>query len=139
MTKICCDCKQEKQIEEFPKHKNGKVVKIRDRCRLCYNKYHNEYNRKNRDKHQKRVKRVEKKNKDYIRDKKISQGCLICGYKKCARSLHYHHINPDKKLFNISLTYKIGKEKREEELAKCVLLCSNCHGEVEEGITKIFP
>ncbi len=64
--------------------------------------------------------------------------CQKCGYNKCVRALHFHHKNPKEKLFSISgqgQTRSLDRTRREAE--KCILLCSNCHAEVEEGITKI--
>jgi len=58
--------------------------------------------------------------------------CLLCGYNRCLRALHFHHINAFEKSFNISS--KNSWTKIEQELDKCVLLCSNCHNEIESGI-----
>lgn len=64
--------------------------------------------------------------------------CRICGYNKCVRSLHFHHIDPSTKLFNLAFKGNSpGIARMREEASKCVLLCSNCHGEVEAGVTNI--
>lgn len=68
--------------------------------------------------------------------------CSICGYNKCYSSLDFHHLDPSKKEYNISKlirTYSINtiKDKLIKELDKCILVCSNCHGEIEEGIMKL--
>ncbi len=58
--------------------------------------------------------------------------CILCGYNRCLRALHFHHLNPHEKSFNISSKsswYDIAPE-----LEKCVLLCSNCHAEVTSGM-----
>lgn len=67
--------------------------------------------------------------------------CEHCGYDKCARSMHFHHIDPTKKDFSISdrnpNTNKNGTKKWESvklELDKCLLLCSNCHYELHEQL-----
>jgi hypothetical protein len=62
--------------------------------------------------------------------------CKICGYNTYVGSLEFHHVDPTTKLFGISsrgLTRSL--EAAREEAAKCVLLCRNCHGEVEGGVT----
>ncbi len=49
-------------------------------------------------------------------------------------ALQFHHLEPSAKSFGLSmrgLTRSI--EKLREEAAKCVLLCANCHAEVEVG------
>lgn len=60
-------------------------------------------------------------------------GCAVCGYCACDRSLDFHHVNPkDKKFCLSSCGLKRTDESIIEELNKCILLCRNCHGEIEE-------
>ncbi|OGD66855.1 hypothetical protein A2442_02255 [Candidatus Campbellbacteria bacterium RIFOXYC2_FULL_35_25] len=64
--------------------------------------------------------------------------CILCGYNKCIRALNMHHIDPNQKEFGLSsrgLTRSWEKVSR--ELDKCVLLCSNCHDEVHDGISQL--
>ena len=77
-------------------------------------------------------KRYEKINK-FINDYKLSKGCAICGYNKCASALDFHHPNNDKE-FNVSIG-KTSKsiEKIKQEMNKCTVICSNCHRELREG------
>jgi len=58
--------------------------------------------------------------------------CATCGYKRCMSALHFHHINPHEKKFNIS--QKSNWNEIKDELDKCILLCSNCHIEVHSGL-----
>ena len=54
--------------------------------------------------------------------------CVVCGYNKCVRALHFHHLRD--KEFSISDSGCTRSWKRvEAELQKCILLCSNCHAE----------
>jgi len=60
--------------------------------------------------------------------------CALCGYDRCVRALHFHHIDPETKEFGISRRgFTRSIQQMREEAAKCVLLCSNCHAEVEAG------
>lgn len=71
--------------------------------------------------------------KQYLKELKIN-GCAICGYDKCNRALNFHHVNPDSKKFQVGIN-EIRKKKVQDlvdELNKCMLLCSNCHMEIEE-------
>ena len=66
--------------------------------------------------------------------------CVICGYCRCIRALHLHHVDPETKLFGIAqrgLTRGIAEVR--EEAKKCVALCANCHMEVEDGIASLPP
>jgi 5-methylcytosine-specific restriction endonuclease McrA len=64
--------------------------------------------------------------------------CQICGYDRYSGALHFHHRDPSSKEFGIArkgVTRSI--EKIRAEVAKCVLLCSNCHAEVEAGVATL--
>ncbi len=64
--------------------------------------------------------------------------CKICGYNKCPRALQFHHLEPAEKSFNISHQGMCRSwDKMLAEANKCVLLCANCHAEVESGITTV--
>jgi transposase len=58
--------------------------------------------------------------------------CVICGYDRCLAALEFHHRDPASKRFGLGqrgLTRSL--EQLRDEASKCVLLCSNCHVEVE--------
>jgi transposase len=60
--------------------------------------------------------------------------CQVCGYNRHAGALQFHHRDPELKVFGIAgrgVTRAIAEARR--EAAKCVLLCANCHAEVEAG------
>jgi hypothetical protein len=60
--------------------------------------------------------------------------CIFCGYNRYVGSMHFHHTDPTKKEFNISDFKTYDFEKLKFELDKCILMCSNCHGEVHGGL-----
>jgi hypothetical protein len=62
--------------------------------------------------------------------------CEICGYKKYQGVLDFHHLR-DKEFTIGNKGYTRSWKKIQNELDKCVLLCANCHREVEAGITKL--
>jgi 5-methylcytosine-specific restriction endonuclease McrA len=76
---------------------------------------------------------------DYILEcKQDPRGCRVCSYKRSLKALHFHHLDPKTKLFGIGQFSKANSlDQLKEEIAKCVLLCSNCHTEVHDGITVI--
>ena len=66
-------------------------------------------------------------------------GCALCGYDRCVVSLHFHHVDPATKLFPMTMSSGKSIAAYREEARKCVLLCSNCHGEVEAGLVASPP
>jgi len=66
--------------------------------------------------------------------------CVLCGYDRSLAGLHFHHVDPAAKAFALSrhgVTRSLDAARA--EAAKCVLLCSNCHAEVEAGNAKLPP
>jgi len=60
--------------------------------------------------------------------------CVECGYDKCIAALEFHHLDPEKKEFNLGVRGLTRSWKKiKNELNKCVLLCANCHREIEYG------
>jgi transposase len=60
--------------------------------------------------------------------------CVVCGYSRSARALQFHHVDPSTKRLGLSaqgVTYSL--EVLRNEARKCILLCANCHAEVEDG------
>lgn len=60
--------------------------------------------------------------------------CALCGYARCLGALQFHHVDPTTKRMTISrrgMTRSVAEARA--EAAKCVLLCANCHAEVENG------
>ena len=61
--------------------------------------------------------------------------CRLCGYDRYAGALHFHHVDPAEKAFGVAKAgVTLGIERLRAEARKCVLLCSNCHAEVEGGV-----
>ncbi|HZA89569.1 MAG TPA: HNH endonuclease signature motif containing protein [Solirubrobacterales bacterium] len=60
--------------------------------------------------------------------------CSICGYDSCIVNLHFHHVDPNEKAFILSSNTTKALDTYRDELDKCVLVCANCHGEIEAGL-----
>jgi Helix-turn-helix domain len=64
--------------------------------------------------------------------------CEVCGYDRCVAALQFHHRDPATKRFIISrqgVTRSFAETK--QEASKCMLLCANCHAEVEAGLVAV--
>ena len=54
--------------------------------------------------------------------------CEKCGYDKHHAALEFHHIDPSTKVLEVAAMVRTyGLEKIQEEIDKCILICSNCH------------
>lgn len=106
---ICKECNKE--------YKGGHG-KLKDICSTCY--------------------RLGYRNKTKKRAIDYKGGCCsVCGYDKYIGSLQFHHVYPENKSFIIS---DFGFNKFDsliEELDKCILVCSNCHGEIHGGLVDV--
>ena len=61
--------------------------------------------------------------------------CRLCGYDIYVGALHFHHLDPTLKRFAVSHAGTTDSLRTmREEARKCVLLCANCHAEVEAGL-----
>jgi hypothetical protein len=64
--------------------------------------------------------------------------CVLCGYSRFHAALQFHHVDPAAKSFALSregVTRSLARARAEAQ--KCVLLCANCHAEVEGGFVEL--
>lgn len=66
--------------------------------------------------------------------------CVCCGYDEHPGLLDFHHVDPKTKEFSIgNKGYTRSWEKIRAELDKCILVCANCHREIELGVRYFTP
>jgi hypothetical protein len=65
--------------------------------------------------------------------------CAVCGYDRTVINLHFHHVDPATKSFNITMGRGKSLAAYRDEARKCVLVCANCHGEIEAGLIASPP
>lgn len=64
--------------------------------------------------------------------------CALCGYARHPAGLQFHHLDPATKSFGLGVRgITRSLEKLRAEAAKCVLLCANCHAELEVGAVEL--
>lgn len=80
-------------------------------------------------------KRWQHDHKQWFIDIKSKLCCSECGEQKIC-CLDFHHRNPNEKELNISRLMSFGKTKILNEMTKCIVLCSNCHRKVHNGLIK---
>ena len=120
--RICNDC--EIEYEDYGQRTN--------KCRDCKNKYDREWHSK-RSKESKEARHRQQmlrkaKLQQKVYDYQKGNSCEDCGDTR-VQVLQFDHINPEEKEDTISNMVKngISEKKIFEEIAKCRVLCANCH------------
>ena len=120
--KLCISCKEEKNSESFDVRKDGNAV---NRCKDCRRAAIRKHYAANKQYYVDKAARNTLKIKESVRRAKE----VPC--KDCQQSYPYYVMDFDHlgdKAFNISeCMAKYGWEKIQKEIAKCDVVCSNCH------------
>lgn len=133
--RICIDCNTLKPCKWDRNININGTPSYRTRCIECYPKY----DKKIRDKRlQKRTERS-RISRTILRAKCFEYAgtaCTKCGYSGCLSALTFHHIDPSTKLKDVSqmINGRWSWDKIRAEIDKCILLCFNCHMELESKI-----
>jgi hypothetical protein len=64
--------------------------------------------------------------RELINKIKMERGCAVCGYNAHAVALDFDHVRGVKS-FNVSQDPKVALNKLLAEIAKCDVVCANCH------------
>ena len=122
--KTCSDCKQEKQLNDYTFDKSrNRHLSI---CKKCTAIRTEAYRQTHKDKWRIDNKKHSEKRSKVINEWK-SKGCVKCGDTR-SYVIDAHHIDPTQKQFSIGTTVR-GIKPTQQELDKCIPLCSNCHRE----------
>ncbi len=114
--KTCRGCSETKQLVEFYKNPNVSDGHL-NWCKPCIIKRY-------------AVGRAERQKRllDYIQAIKLERGCTDCGYRAHPSALEFDHLPEFLKEHRIA-TMAAGstKAKIDAEIAKCEVVCANCH------------
>ena len=133
----CYGCKEMKTLDAFPKSKRESGGR-RYQCYLC--KREQDKNRpssrllmrEHRGRQQSRAVAI-------LDDYRRTHPCPRCGESEPA-ALDFHHVDPSVKSGPIMVIAKNGTmQKLREELAKCIILCANCHRKFHAGLFSLDP
>ncbi len=126
MTKVCAKCKIEMPLDNFgvKSKRAGKILK-QPYCKECNKVYHKEHYERNKQTYLSKNKNYKKENQkkllDYLKDK----CCKDCGLTD-SRVFEFDHLSDKKE--NISAVMKSWCwETLLTEIAKCDVVCCNCH------------
>ena len=121
--------KYRKQYDEDHKEERAKYFK---QYRINNLEHIKQYDKDHRGQINKIARQHQKEKQKYVDDLKLSKGCSVCGYNKCAEALEFHH-NGDKK-FSIAMGVRSRRALMavKKEIEKCNILCANCHAELHK-------
>lgn len=129
MEKKCKVCKENKEVSEFNKNASKKDS-LQVHCRACSHKRFKHYYYKNKEKHLKviyaRKARVIDETRLFVYEYLKTHPCVVCGEKDPV-VLDFDHLS--NKRYNLSSMANMGHSIKtiELEIAKCQVLCANCH------------
>ncbi len=126
--KTCARCTQEFSLENF----STKRGKPQPYCRPCKNEFSRAYYAANREVHKaavaRRTTRYRQELKTLIRTIKEATPCLDCGVSYPWYVMDFDHVTGEKyKDVSAMVSNLNSKQKVLDEIAKCELICSNCH------------
>lgn len=143
-TKICRKCCEEKHIKCFSFKDKG-VGKRDNWCKECRGRYFKTYyhSRIKADwtralaKYEQNQKRNIAHRKAFVREYLQRHPCIDCG-ESDVRVLEFDHVRGNK-VANISdmvSSNRVGFRRLEDEIAKCVVRCANCHRRKTQRLEK---
>jgi len=125
MTKKCASCSTIKNVSEFGK--NGlKKDGLQTYCKPCMKKANNTHYQKSKKKYKDNARNFKLKIRKFLAEFKTGKPCKDCNQIYPHYVMDFDHLS-DKK-YGIAKT--IGSKSIETlmlEIAKCELVCSNCH------------
>jgi len=132
-SKRCTICKTLKPISAFS-FKSKKRNLLASECKSCHSNLSKKRYKKNPSLDKARIEEKRAAVKEWFYDQKKSLKCIKCG-EDFPPALHFHHTDPETKVKGVTrlVSDAAPKEKILAEMAKCVVLCANCHVKVELG------
>lgn len=122
-TKKCNLCDRRLPIENFAIKKSNKDGR-QARCRKCHAEYTRKHYSQNKEYYIKKASRHDAKMRDLIRAHK-EVPCTDCGVSYPWYVMDFDHLRD--KEFNLCHAQKLSKNRVLDEIAKCEVVCSNCH------------
>lgn len=128
MTKVCPRCGPKDENEFSFKNKAKGLRSVY--CRACQSKYHRDYYERNKSSYVERSRVKQGSIKEYLDELKSETPCADCGNKYPPYVMDFDHRDPSKKSFSVAKFKSTNSVERVlKEIAKCDVVCANCHRE----------
>jgi hypothetical protein len=122
----CNKCKSDKLDVDF--NFNKTKGRLEYHCKSCHSNYLKDHYRRNKVYYVEKATKRTNEIREWFQEYKTTLKCSKCGESHVA-CLDFHHVDPKSKDIEICLCIARGwtKERIMNEIAKCIVLCSNCH------------
>ena len=127
LSKSCSKCGLTKSLGEFAKRNE----KLASECKECHKLYAHNHYLNNHDYYLAKAENRRHSLRKWFTNLKRGLKCKNCGEADW-RCLDFNHLDPKTKEMGVAnlVNRKAGKQHILEEIAKCVVLCANCHRKV---------
>ena len=122
--KVCTQCKKNKNTSEFTKNRTSKDG-LRSNCKMCSATAKGEWYLRNKGTTNERAK-IRKRERILLVAQLKDNPCMDCGQRFHYTAMDFDHVRDFKK-FSISAGAHTAMPELLAEIAKCDLVCSNCH------------
>ena len=131
-TKQCPACGKTKQKSDFSKNA-ARYDGLQAQCKQCKKASDAKHYSENKEKQLQRNKDNRKACLQEVAEYKAKSGCKVCGERESC-CLDFHHPNDDKETGVSVLACAACRNKLWKEIAKCVVVCANCHRKIHAGL-----
>lgn len=127
----CAKCDAYKHQDQFGFKRKASGVR-QSQCKQCHKTYAAGHYKSNKAAYAQRARcsapRVAARNREWLQEHKATKPCMDCGGKFHPCAMDFDHREGEAKRFNVSrMASRLSLEAIQTEIAKCDLVCSNCH------------
>lgn len=136
--KVCSTCKIEKTTEEF--NKKSANADGRERyCKDCHRARNRAHYDDNKDAYKTSARKFKRLLTAWFQAYKSTLHCEKCGESKPWR-LAFHHRDPKQKDLEVSAMVKLHRSRENilKEIAKCDVVCHNCHADIHHEENRLL-
>lgn len=129
MTKICARCKKRKNLKHFGTRMRRGRAEFQAYCIPCNKAYQRQHYIDNESIYTEKSVKYRKDLKRWIEEEFKSDPCVDCGNDFPPFVMDFHHRDRATKILSISemVNKGLSADKIIDEIAKCDLVCANCH------------
>lgn len=137
--KYCNKCKTEKEISGFSRNKTTQDG-LHFHCKSCAKIHHQLWYQQNKKRVMLCTLSRRKRLSEQVMIQKQYLTCCFCGEDNSI-CLDFHHTDSTKKEYNVSDMIAAGKgwKSIQQEIDKCICVCSNCHRKIHGNFISVLP